>query len=92
MVPIIQRRRSQVLITHYLNLLLFGAFGQRKDIADQRFPSALANGPYPITKYVSYGAHTGDPVHRFFQMWQQVNGGKNDLFVWTAQTAGLRPK
>ena len=68
-----------------------GAFGQRKDIADQRFPSALANGPYPITKYVSYGAHTGDPVHRFFQMWQQVNGGKNDLFVWTAQTAGLGP-
>ena len=27
-------------------------------------------------------------MHRFFQMWQQVNGGKNDLFVWTAETVG----
>jgi len=24
-------------------------------------------------------------------MWQQVDGGKNDLFVWTAQTVGVGP-
>ena len=30
------------------------------------FPPDLPNGPFQITKYVSYGAHTGDPVHRFF--------------------------
>ena len=68
-----------------------GAFGQRHDVPDDRFPQQLPNGPYPIGKYVGYGAHTGDPVHRFFQMWQQVDGGANDLFVWTAETAGVGP-
>lgn len=69
----------------------WGAFGQRKDIPDARFPADLPNGPFQISKYAPYGAHTGDPIHRFFQMWQQVNGGKNDLFVWTAETAGVGP-
>lgn len=67
----------------------WGAFGQRKDIPDARFPADLPNGPFQITRYVSYGTHTGDPTHRFFQMWQQVDGGKNDLFVWTAESAGV---
>jgi phospholipase C len=69
----------------------FGAFGQRRDVPDARFPEQLPNGPYQISSHVGYGAHTGDPVHRFFQMWQQVNGGANDLFVWTAETAGMGP-
>lgn len=69
----------------------WGAFGQRRDIPDARFPANLPNGPFQISKFVGYGAHTGDPVHRFFQMWQQVDGGKNDLFVWTAQTVGMGP-
>lgn len=68
-----------------------GAFGQRRDIPDNRFPADMANGPYQITHHVSYGAHTGDPVHRFFQMWQQINGGKQDLFVWTAEMTGPGP-
>ena len=68
-----------------------GAFGQRRDVPDARFPADLPNGPFQISKYVAYGAHTGDPVHRFFQMRQQLDGGKNDLFVWTAQTVGVGP-
>ena len=68
-----------------------GAIGQRRDIPDARFPDGLPNGPYPISQHVGYGAHTGDPVHRFFQMWQQLDGGANDLFVWTAETAGTGP-
>jgi len=68
-----------------------GAFGQRRDVPDARFPADLPNGPFQITQHVGYGAHTGDPVHRFFQMWQQVNGGRNDLFVWTAETVGVGP-
>ena len=68
-----------------------GAFGQRRDVPDARFPADLPNGPFQITRHVSYGTHTGDPVHRFYQMWQQVDGGKNDLFVWTAQTVGVGP-
>jgi phospholipase C len=68
-----------------------GAFGQRRDVPDARFAGSLPNGPFQITHHVSYGAHTGDPIHRFFQMWQQINGGKNDLFVWTAETVGMGP-
>lgn len=69
----------------------WGAFGQRQDVADARFPSKLPNGPFQITHHVGYGAHTGDPTHRFFQMWQQVDGGKNDLFVWVADQTGPGP-
>ena len=68
-----------------------GAFGQRQDVPDARFPAGLPNGPFQITRHVSYGAHTGDPTHRFFQMWQQVNGGKHDLFVWVADQTGPGP-
>ncbi len=67
----------------------FGAFGQQHDVPDARFSDQLPNGPYQITQHVGYGAHTGDPIHRFFQMWQQINGGKKDLFVWTAETVGM---
>lgn len=67
----------------------FGAFGQQYDFPDARFSDPIPNGPFQITKHVSYGAHTGDPIHRFFQMWQQINGGRHDLFVWTAETVGM---
>jgi len=56
---------------------------------DSRIPDKLPAGPYPITHYLPYGSYTGsDPVHRFFQMWQQVNGGRHDLFAWVAETSG----
>ncbi len=73
--------------------------GQLLNTPDNRFPSNLANSPYQITKYVPYfqpstnpscqtGAYVGDPIHRFYQMNQQVNGGKNKLWTWVHQTAG----
>ncbi len=60
---------------------------------DLRFPATLASGPFQITKYVPYGSEisaTGDPVHRFFQMWQQTAGNNKDLslFTWVATTVG----
>ena len=55
---------------------------------DARFPSDLPNGPYRITRYVAYDAPVGDPLHRFFQMWQQIDGGKMDLFTWVAVSSG----
>ncbi|POZ52778.1 alkaline phosphatase family protein [Methylovulum psychrotolerans] len=63
-------------------------------IADARFPADLPNGPFQITKYVPYGSAgsaTGDPVHRFFQMWQQTGGTNrsHSLFTWVANTVGL---
>jgi acid phosphatase len=64
------------------------AIGQPRNVADRRFPELLPNGPFQITKFVDYTAPVGDPIHRFFQMWQQVDGGKRDLFVWVAETSG----
>jgi acid phosphatase len=64
------------------------AFGLPRNAPDTRFPALLPNGPFPITKYVAYTAPVGDPVHRFFQMWQQFDGGGRDLFVWVAETSG----
>jgi phospholipase C len=55
---------------------------------DTRFPADLPNGPFRITRYAPYTAPVGDPVHRFFQMWQQIDGGKKDLFTWVAITSG----
>src|SRR5262249_2994215 len=69
---------------------------------DTRFPATLANGPYQITKYVPYlddhsqytggceftGAFTGDPLHRFYQMWQQTAAHHGRLLTWVANTAG----
>jgi phospholipase C len=66
------------------------AKGQPADVPDARFPAVLPNCPYRITQYVPYpNAYVGDPIHRFYQMWQQVDGGRNDLWVWTANTAGF---
>lgn len=67
------------------------ATGVPPGVPDARFPANLQPGPFQITKYVPYSAYLGDPPHRFFQMWQQLNGGKNDLFAWVGVTVGIGP-
>jgi phospholipase C len=62
--------------------------GLPQGVPDTRFPTNLPNGPYQISKYVPYAAYTGDPVHRFFQMWQDYDGGRLDKFVWVEETIG----
>jgi len=78
--------------------------GQSPDVPDARFPASLSNAPYQITKYVPYfdghgaynqygtcefnGAYVGDPLHRFYQMYQEVSHGTHDLFTWVHETAG----
>ncbi|WP_394782003.1 alkaline phosphatase family protein [Undibacterium sp.] len=67
-------------------------------VPDPRAPANLPNGPFQYSKYAPYsleasnplGNLTGDPVHRFFQMWQQTGGdnSKLDMFTWVATTAG----
>ena len=69
-------------------------------LVDPRFPAGLANGPYDITRYLSYNDYAASPVHRFFQMWQQTDcaisrasarnpsGCQNDLFPWVEATVG----
>ena len=67
-------------------------------VPDPRVPANLPNGPFQNTRYAAYalsvsnplGNLTGDPVHRFFQMWQQTGGdnAKLDLYTWVATTTG----
>jgi phospholipase C len=78
-----------------------GCDGLPANSPDTRFPT-LANGPFQITKYVPYydsharytggcefpGAYTGDPLHRFYQMWQQSTSYHYQLATWVANTAG----
>jgi acid phosphatase len=64
------------------------ALGQPQNVPDTRFPANLPNAPFQITKYVPYlNSYVGAPVNRFYQMWQQVDQGKNDLFTWVGNTA-----
>ena len=78
--------------------------GQPGNATDKRFPAALRDGPFQITKYVPYfdshleysnfgqcelfGAYVGDPLHRFYQMWQQTAGFHDRLNTWVANTSG----
>ena len=78
--------------------------GLPEDHADTRFPANLLNAPYQITKYVPYwdshlqyaqygqceffGAYVGDPLHRFYQMWQQSAAYHDRLATWVPNTAG----
>jgi len=71
---------------------------ENADLPDPRFANLKANGPFQISGTVPYmsltsehaPATTGDPVHRFFQMWQQTGGtnAKLDMYTWVASTAG----
>src|SRR5712691_11492451 len=54
------------------------------------FSADLANGLFQLSRSMAYSDFPGDPVHRLFQMWQQVgDNNKKDLFVWVAETAGI---
>jgi phospholipase C len=61
----------------------------------------LPNGPYPLVTAQGtslYDTYGGSPVHRFYQMWQELDcdvatatrknpsGCKADLFPWVEQT------
>ena len=77
-----------------------GIFPQFYFIPDKRFPADMPDGPFPITQYVKYSDTVGDPVHRFFQMWQEIDcnpanisssnpsGCTADLFPWVATSVG----
>jgi phospholipase C len=54
----------------------------------------LPPGPYQLTPGVPYDAYAESPVHRFYQMWQQIDCSKsagclNDLFAWVEATVGV---
>ncbi len=96
-------------------LLSLGGTGQPMGQPDCRNPANLPNGPFPITASfqgttcpppppqltpVPYTSNTGDPIHRFYQMWQQLDcsvahitadnpsGCESDLYTWVALSVG----
>ena len=60
----------------------------------------LPDGPYQLTPNIKYDDYAASPVHRFYQMWQQLDcssayatlhnpsGCKADLFPWVEQSIG----
>jgi phospholipase C len=83
-------------------LLTTGATGLPNDSVDTRIPNATAlpNGPFQLSKAMPYDSYTASPVHRFYQMWQQMDcsaaqitdanssGCNASLFPWVEVTIG----
>jgi phospholipase C len=83
-------------------LLLSGATGLDPGAVDTRVArhDALGAGVFQLTPSVKYDDYAGNPVHRFYQMWQQSDcaaghatranpsGCLNDLFTWVNVATG----
>ena len=91
----------------YYQYLLTGGTGQASKVPDARIhyngqdASHLPPGPYQLTsKTMPYDAYAASPVHRFYQMWQQLDcdaaaadesngfGCASDQFPWVEVTIG----
>jgi phospholipase C len=96
-------------LTYYQSLVA-GGTGQKSHVPDQRIPNVtvLPAGPFQLTNSTTYDSTTSfaytdysaSPVHRFYQMWQQLNcslerasrdnpsGCNGQLFSWVEVTVG----
>ena len=86
----------------YSRFLLTGATGLPTRSADTRIADVfhLREGAFRLTPSVKYDDYTASPVHRFYQMWQQLDcspshattdnpsGCQADLFPWVETTVG----
>jgi phospholipase C len=84
--------------------LTSGGTGLASHVPDTRIPnvSTLPAGPFQLTnsKEMPYESYAASPVHRFYQMWQQLNcsihhanannpsGCNEQLFSWVEVTVG----
>ena len=80
--------------------LASGGTGLPQHVIDTRFPVQLPNAPVDASASLSYDDYANSPVHRFFQMWQQLDcstaaatpanpsGCRNDLFPWVETSVG----
>jgi phospholipase C len=82
--------------------LLTGASGLDSGVPDTRINnlSGIGEGVFQLTPGVKYDDYAASPVHRFYQMWQQLDcnadlatkrnpsGCKADLFPWVEVTIG----
>lgn len=88
----------------YYQYLVSGGTGQTSYTPDQRISNVnnLPAGPFQLTNGTTfdYNAYSASPVHRFYQMWQQMdcdihhatwlypNGCNGSLFAWVETTVG----
>jgi phospholipase C len=87
----------------YYKFLTIGGTGLKKDSPDTRIQNVfeLPPGPFQLTSDTfPYYAYAASPVHRFYQMFQQLDcnvdyadymnpgGCKSDLFPWVEVTVG----
>jgi phospholipase C len=93
---------EQELPPSYMPLLLTGGTGLASGAVDTRIHNvaSLPPGPFQLTPGVKYDDYAASPVHRFYQMWQQLDcnaayatrsnpsGCKSDLFPWVEVSVG----
>ncbi|HUA90289.1 MAG TPA: alkaline phosphatase family protein, partial [Steroidobacteraceae bacterium] len=88
----------------YYGFLVTGGTGQTSKTPDQRIANvgALPPGPFQLTNgdTFTYNSYAASPVHRFYQMWQQLDcslahataripsGCDAGLFSWVEVTVG----
>jgi phospholipase C len=86
----------------YYKFLTTGGTGLKSGTPDTRIPNVnnLPGGPFQITPGIKYDDYAASPVHRFYQMWQQLDcninysnrwnpsGCKSDLFPYVEVTIG----
>jgi phospholipase C len=87
----------------YYQFLITGGTGLEPGTPDTRLanPSTLPAGPFQMTPGIPYDAYSASPVHRFYQMWQQLDcsaaratrenpsGCNAQLFPWVEVTVGV---
>ena len=90
--------------TNYYEYLISGGTGLTSRTPDTRITgvNSLPAGPFQLTndKLFTYNSYAASPVHRFYQMWQQLNcsaetassanpsGCNEKLFSWVEVTVG----
>ena len=93
---------GNALPKNYLQYLTTGGTGLKAGTPDTRLanPSSLPPGPFQITPGIGYDDYAASPVHRFYQMWQQLDcsasaastenpsGCRMDLFPWVEVSVG----
>jgi phospholipase C len=103
--PLVQASVEPNLSPDYYQYLITGGTGQTAGTMDTRLPNNnnLPAGPYQLSSAsLPYDSYTASPVHRFYQMWQQLDcsressheknpsGCRHDLFPWVEVTT--RPR
>ena len=90
--------------TTYYQSMTEGGTEQDSHVPDERIQNVLdlPSGPFQLTSSTfPYNSYAASPVHRFYQMWQQLDcnffvystisnasGCKADLFPWVEVTVG----